>query len=190
MSNKEKALDRARSTGKSGGAKKARPEGKPKRPMTAYLLWSRDNRERVKASMRAETGVDPKNKDVVSRCAQEWNALSDGDKAPYVAEFVRLQEEYRKAMAIFEATQSTGGTPAGDDEDDADMDSDDSGPSHHGAHPTVSVLPLPTTLPHGLPMAGAKRVAGPLSTDDEKGDKAMKKAKKEKKSKKSKKHEY
>lgn len=62
-----------------------------KRPMNAYMVWSRKERRRI-----AEECPRMLNSEISKRLGLEWNSLSPDDKEPYVKEAKRLREEHKK----------------------------------------------------------------------------------------------
>ena len=91
---------------KSG--KKMKDPNAPKRATSAYLLWLNANREEIISEHFGEqelTGRDKVSK-VGKKAGELWNAMSEDDKADYVAESKKLQEEYKAAMAEYKPTES------------------------------------------------------------------------------------
>lgn len=66
-----------------------------KAPKTSYTLWANDNRERIQKELGTSQLIL-----VAKAAAQEWNRLSDEEKAPYVA---RQKELSAKFMEVREA---------------------------------------------------------------------------------------
>ena len=62
---------------------------KPKRPKNAFMFYSEHNRARVKTQFEL-TGVA----DVAKKLGEEWRALSEADKQPYLD----MQAEAKKAV--------------------------------------------------------------------------------------------
>ena len=94
-----------RNTSKS---KKVKDPNAPKRATSAYLLWLNANREEIISEHFGEqelTGRDKVSK-VGKKAGELWNAMSEDDKADYVAESKKLQEEYKAAMAEYKPTES------------------------------------------------------------------------------------
>ena len=90
---------------KSG--KKMKDPNAPKRATSAYLLWLNANREEIISEHFGEvelTGRDKVSK-VGKKAGELWNAMSEDDKADYVAESKKLQEEYKAAMAEYKPTE-------------------------------------------------------------------------------------
>ena len=91
---------------KSG--KKMKDPNAPKRATSAYLLWLNANREEIISEHFGEqelTGRDKVSK-VGKKAGELWNAMSEDDKADYVTESKKLQEEYKAAMAEYKPTES------------------------------------------------------------------------------------
>lgn len=86
---------------KKGRAKK-KDSGAPKRPLTAFLLFMSDFRKNYK-----ENFPDNKSMAIVGKAGGEkWKAMSDSDKAPYVAKASQLKSEYGNAMQEFKKNVS------------------------------------------------------------------------------------
>jgi hypothetical protein len=60
--------------------KKRKPEGAPKRPTSAYILWLNDE---TKARIRQEN-PSAKGHELVRLYSAEWKVLSDEEKQPYI----------------------------------------------------------------------------------------------------------
>lgn len=59
-----------------------------KRTASAYILWSKDNRARVKAENPGLSFGQ-----VAKQLGAEWKALSEAEKAPYVAQAQALKSQ-------------------------------------------------------------------------------------------------
>ena len=68
-----------------------KPSEHIKRPMNAYMVWSRKERRRI-----AEECPRMLNSEISKRLGLEWNALSPEAKDPYVIEAKRLREQHKK----------------------------------------------------------------------------------------------
>jgi hypothetical protein len=75
----------AKKGGKKGG-KKASGTGKKRTP-SAYILWCKDNRERVKTE-----NPEAKFGEVSKLLGAEWKQTSAADKAPYEEQAASLKE--------------------------------------------------------------------------------------------------
>ncbi|EDO47688.1 predicted protein [Nematostella vectensis] len=62
-----------------------------KRPMNAYMVWSRKERRRI-----AEECPRMLNSEISKRLGLEWNSLTLDEKQPYVEEAKRLRELHKK----------------------------------------------------------------------------------------------
>ncbi|XP_031105473.1 HMG1/2-like protein isoform X2 [Ipomoea triloba] len=87
---------------KKGRAKK-KDSGAPKRPLTAFLLFMSDFRKNYK-----ENFPDNRSMAIVGKAGGEkWKAMSDSEKAPYVAKASQLKSEYGNAMQEFKKNKSS-----------------------------------------------------------------------------------
>lgn len=71
-------------------SKKPKDPNAPKRPQTAYFLYTNDRR----ADLKAEH-PDWKVSDIAKHLGAEWKNLTDAQKAPYVASAAKLKEKVR-----------------------------------------------------------------------------------------------
>eukprot|EP01138_Halocafeteria_seosinensis_P009604 gb/GECG01009814.1/.p1 GENE.gb/GECG01009814.1/~~gb/GECG01009814.1/.p1 ORF type:complete len:289 (+),score=63.33 gb/GECG01009814.1/:1-867(+) len=127
----EEEHQRALKAEAEGSKKKKAPDPtKPKRPPTAYLMFCRENRQRV----ANELGGPVVPKDVTTALAKKWRELSPSDAKPYYeryreameehyAEKQRLQEQYSQntddnSQQLGDDNQQTEtGSPRADAED-------------------------------------------------------------------------
>ncbi|CAI8588471.1 unnamed protein product [Vicia faba] len=84
--------------------KAAKDPNKPKRPPSAFFVFMAEFRESFKKE-------NPNNKSVavVGRAGgKEWKALSEAEKAPYVATAEKKKEEYEKAIRAYNISLTEG----------------------------------------------------------------------------------
>jgi len=79
---------------------------RPKRPLSAYMLWLNDNRESIK---RENPGI--KVTEVAKRGGELWRALKD--KSKWEQKAVEAKEEYNRKVKAFEANGGGKDTGAG-----------------------------------------------------------------------------
>ena len=72
----------------------------PKKPKTAYILYSEFAREQAKN--RGEAAPQ------MTKLGEEWSAISEADKAKYVEEAEKLKEAYIKEMEKYKAEAHDG----------------------------------------------------------------------------------
>ncbi|KAM8719777.1 hypothetical protein ACLKA7_005924 [Drosophila subpalustris] len=75
---------------------------KPKRPLSAYMLWLQSARESIK---RENPGI--KVTDVARRGGELWRAMED--KSEWLAKAAQEKDEYDRAVQEFEANGGGGG---------------------------------------------------------------------------------
>ncbi|KAI4717140.1 hypothetical protein E4T48_06652 [Aureobasidium sp. EXF-10727] len=156
--------------------KKAEPRdpNQPKRPLTAYLLWLGENREKI----HSELGPDQKRGEISSEGTKRWKLLPEEVKQKYKDAYVASRDVYNKELADYKAN----GAPiaatspdADDDEDDEDAeaedhvqvaapaesdDSEDDSTSDDEKEPT----PPPVKTPKSALKGGRKKAAAPASS--------------------------
>ena len=101
--------------GDEGAGKKAKKKrksskaaGGPKRPKSAYLLFSMEFREKNKES---DDKLD--NKEIMAAAGAKWKEMSTVDKAPYVDKAAELKAKYAEELKAWQAKQADGGDDAG-----------------------------------------------------------------------------
>ncbi|KAJ8661601.1 hypothetical protein O0I10_002869 [Lichtheimia ornata] len=93
--------------------RKSRDPNMPKNPKSAYILFSMAKREEVKK----ETGGDVR--EVMTELARRWQALSDKQKQPYIAEATKEKKRHEKAMEEYRLKKSLEEAANGDVSNDA-----------------------------------------------------------------------
>ncbi|KAG0271968.1 Non-histone chromosomal protein 6 [Linnemannia exigua] len=87
----------------------------PKNPMSAYLLFCEEWREKVKAqnptASFGETG---------RLLGEQWRAYSDEKKAPYIAKHEKSKAKYLIEKAAYEAKKAAASSSDEEDEDESD----------------------------------------------------------------------
>jgi acyl carrier protein phosphodiesterase len=79
---------------------KAKNKDKPKRPMTAFLLYARDRRNIIRMNHpTAKISV------VTTMIAEEWRGLDVKEKMPYITEAAEKKEKYREDLNTFLTAQ-------------------------------------------------------------------------------------
>jgi hypothetical protein len=74
----------------------AKGENKIKRPLSAYMIYSNENREKV----MKQFGFDKKQiGDIAKNLGENWKKMSDKDKTPY-------NDKAAKAKAAYEAAKA------------------------------------------------------------------------------------
>ena len=77
-------------------AKKERREGEPKRPASSYMMWLKDNREKIILDHFSDVELVGREKvTLVGKKAGEiWKSMSDEEKGPWVEKYAAAREEY------------------------------------------------------------------------------------------------
>jgi len=76
---------------------------RPKRPLSAYMLWLNENREMIK-----KENPGSKVTEIAKRGGELWRAIKD--KTEWEQKAMKMKEEYNKAVKEYEAN---GGTDTG-----------------------------------------------------------------------------
>ncbi|KAI8122609.1 high mobility group protein Z [Lucilia cuprina] len=76
---------------------------RPKRPLSAYMLWLNENREQLK-----KENPGSKVTEIAKRGGELWRAIKD--KTEWEQKAIKMKEEYNKAVKEYEAN---GGTDTG-----------------------------------------------------------------------------
>lgn len=75
--------------------KSMRDPTKPKKPLTAFMLFCNDNRERVSADSKGRLG------DIAKILGKEWNSLSPADKKPFILKSEELKDQYDEDISVW-----------------------------------------------------------------------------------------
>ena len=85
--------------------RRAKDPSAPKRALSAYMLYLRDQRDSIIGTLVSE-GVDLQGRNKVTQVAKRagklWGDLPDDEKAPYEAEAETLKTQYKEAMATYQ----------------------------------------------------------------------------------------
>jgi hypothetical protein len=81
---------------KSKKTKKERREGEPKRPASSYMMWLKDNREKIIVEHFSDVELVGREKVtlVAKKAGALWKLLSEEDKSPWVEKYTTAREEY------------------------------------------------------------------------------------------------
>lgn len=74
-------------------------DNKIKRPLSAYILFSTENRDKVMKDFKFEKKQIG---DIAKKLGEQWKKMSEKDKAPY-------NEKAKKAKAAYDAAKAKGG---------------------------------------------------------------------------------
>merc|ERR1719336_2014686 len=91
---KKKEQHKADSVKKS---KFKKDENAPKRPLTAYILFGNDNRDKLVAGGLSFT-------EAMSKCGEMWGKLSAAKKKPYEDKAAAAKAKYQKAVEKYQKT--------------------------------------------------------------------------------------
>ncbi|CAD0086674.1 unnamed protein product [Aureobasidium mustum] len=147
--------------------KKAEPRdpNQPKRPLTAYLLWLGENREKI----HAELGPDQKRGEISSEGTKRWNMLPEEVKQKYKDAYVASRDLYNKELAEFKANRETAAatSPNADDDEEeepaqaaAAAESDDSDDDSTSEEEEKEPTPPPVKTPNPVKKGAFTTVNG------------------------------
>ncbi|THY48574.1 hypothetical protein D6C98_06686 [Aureobasidium pullulans] len=150
--------------------KKAEPRdpNQPKRPLTAYLLWLGENREKI----HTELGPEQKRGEISSEGTKRWHQLPEEVKQKYKDAYQASREVYNKELADFKANGApvAAESPEADDDDveadepaaaataGADSDDSDDDSSDEEEAPPKEPTPPPVKTPKSAMKGGRKKV--------------------------------
>ena len=84
-------------------SKKAKKDpNAPKRAISAFFFYNKERREKLK---KEKPNLD--NKEIIKALSDEWNALSDAAKKPYVAKAEADKKRYENEKKAYEAKKGT-----------------------------------------------------------------------------------
>merc|ERR1711972_323404 len=101
------------------GKKAKKDKDAPKRPMSAYFLWTQENREAV----MKKHGIEKAGPEFTRKAAEEWKTVSEKTKGEYEKKAAAAKEQYQKDLEAYKASKAA----AGEDNEDGDEDEDEDG---------------------------------------------------------------
>merc|ERR1711898_53367 len=82
-------------------AKKPKDKNAPKRPLSAYMLFSADNRKGVTAEVGSASNVTL----IAKKLGQRWAKASEDEKAEYRAQAADVKADYAEERAEYEKSR-------------------------------------------------------------------------------------
>ncbi|KAJ1953454.1 hypothetical protein EC988_002988, partial [Linderina pennispora] len=89
-------------------AARVRDPLEPKRPMTPYLLFSREHRNEIR-----QADPDAPSQTIAKRVGDAWKNLSQEERDVYIAEHRVLRADYKRRVAEYEAQKEKAATSVG-----------------------------------------------------------------------------
>merc|ERR1711920_1105488 len=97
---------RERQPKKDRAGKKAKKDKEaPKRPMSAYFLWTQENREAV----MKKYGIEKAGPEFTRKAAEDWKTVSDAVKGEYEKKAAAAKEQYQKDLEAYKAKKAADG---------------------------------------------------------------------------------
>lgn len=90
---------------------KKKDKNAPKRPLSAFMFFSKDRRETVRTD-----NPDASFGEIGKLLGENWRSLSDGDKTPYNAQAADDKKRYEKEIANYNE-QNHNDTDGAEDDD-------------------------------------------------------------------------
>merc|ERR1711898_21176 len=81
--------------------KKPKDQNAPKRPLSAYMLFSADNRDEVTEEVGSASDVTV----IAKKLGQRWANASEDDKAEYQAQAADLKVDYEEGLAKYKKSK-------------------------------------------------------------------------------------
>lgn len=106
--------------GAKKGKKKKKDPNAPKKPPSAFLIFTSEHREKIKVD---NPGISIT--DIAKKFGEMWKKMSTTDKAPYEAKYAKLKEKYEMEVAAYRAKGAKNVEPADDDDEDEDDEDED-----------------------------------------------------------------
>lgn len=130
-------MESAPATGKKKRAYKQRDVNAPKRPLTAYFRFLKEQRPIISSEIAESPGAEGGKAGDISKIATErWKALTDAERAPYKQAYQHELEQYevdtknyKDGLAAGTAVK-LGAEDADGEDEDLDMDTPSAGPAH------------------------------------------------------------
>merc|ERR1719414_2769640 len=106
------------SKGERAGKRAKKDKDAPKRPMSAYFLWTQENRENV----IQQHNLNPKAvTEFTKKAAESWKGVSDAVKQEYEKKAAAAKAQYQKDLEAYKQSKAAeGGEAEGDDAEDED----------------------------------------------------------------------
>ncbi|EPS94592.1 hypothetical protein FOMPIDRAFT_1026139 [Fomitopsis schrenkii] len=105
----------AKDTAKAPKGKAKKDKNAPKRPLSAYMFFSSDWRERVKAE-----NPDASFGEIGKLLGAKWKELDESEKKPYVEQAAKDKSRHEKEVADYDAKKNRDSAGSGDGDEDDD----------------------------------------------------------------------
>merc|ERR1719281_228968 len=79
--------------------KRVKDENAPKRPLSAYFLWTKDNRDKI-----TKANPDAAITEISKILGDQWKEVSEGVKKKYQDAFTKASAKYQKEMEKYKKT--------------------------------------------------------------------------------------
>ena len=98
----KRKIERKEEEDDGDGKKRKKDKEAPKRPMSAYFLWTQGERE----SIMKKHGIEKAGIEYTKKAAEEWKSVSDAIKKDYEKKAAAAKAQYLKDLEAYKAKKA------------------------------------------------------------------------------------